>query len=514
MEINNYNDHVIGETGIVNGFNHNSQTIFFEQNYENPVIFTQPLSYNDSQTAIVRIEDIQSDRFTAFVQEPNNLDGQHDNESFSYLVVEEGAWELDNGTLLEVGTVSTDLPGFKHWSDHYRNVGFAQNFTETPLVFSQVQTNNDSDFVVTRQKNTSTRGFEITMQEEEALALIDSDHGTETLGWLAISPGSGDWNQNQYQAGTTGNQVNHDWHTIEFENSFAQSPVFLASIDTYNGTETSGLRLSNLSNNQVDLKIEEDTSQDLETYHTTEEVNFLAIESNSLLSGSQSDQTFYYSSAQKDFIHIGANIQPWIPGSYYSTVWTSNDFNGNFQRQITGDGEYSQVNIDVETGGFDTGMERINNQVRVDELDSQVKVSSTIDVNLDGSGFWWAGPKLWINYPNQDKYENYVVENASTSPSEYHETFTNKSTSRYLGETTHDGSVYKHYYNEHNTWVQFWAVRQDYRSTGSVSLKPILNMWRGNGLPNEYLNNARANVETYGEIAGTVDMSQIDITMY
>ena len=124
MVVNSSIDQVIGETGIVSQFDHNSQTIFFDHNYDNPVIFTQPLSYNGSQPAIVRIEDIQSDRFTAFLQEPRNLDGKHGKESFSYIVLEQGTWQLEDDTVLEVGTVNTDLLAPNGWE----NIDFTNDF--------------------------------------------------------------------------------------------------------------------------------------------------------------------------------------------------------------------------------------------------------------------------------------------------------------------------------------------------------------------------------------------------
>lgn len=279
MEISTSTDRIIGETGIVNNFNHDSQTILFDHNYVNPVIFAQPLSYNGHQTAIVRIEDVQQDRFTAFVQEPGNLDGKHLNESFSYLVMEMGTWQLEDSTVIEVGTVDTNLLAPNGWE----NISYASDFTEDPLIFSQVQTDNDSDFVRTRQRNASNSGFQLAMEEEEAYG--NSGHKNETVGWLAISAGTGSWGQNSYQAGQTGNSVTDNWHTINFENSFAQPPAFLASVATYDGPDSSGLRYSNLNGDRVRIKIEEDTSKDGETNHTTEVVNFLAISGQDFLRG-------------------------------------------------------------------------------------------------------------------------------------------------------------------------------------------------------------------------------------
>ena len=281
--LNSTADRIIGETGVVNQFDHSSQTIFFDHNYDNPVIFAQPLSYNGPQSAIVRIEDVQSDRFTAFLQEPRNLDGKHTRESFSYVVLEQGTWELEDDTVLEVGAVNTDLLAPNGWKD----VDFTNDFTRNPVVFSQVQTDNGRDFVRTRQRNTNADGFQLTMEEEEAFN--NSGHNQETVGWLAISAGSGNWSQNNYKVGTTGDSFDHNWNTIDFGRTFSQSPqppVFLASIATYDGSDPSGLRYSQLSNDEVKIKIEEDTTKDKETKHTTEVVSFLALAGNNPLRGS------------------------------------------------------------------------------------------------------------------------------------------------------------------------------------------------------------------------------------
>ena len=279
MEINTFTDNIIGETGIVDNINHNSQTILFDNNYNNPVVFAQPLSYNGGQAAIVRIEDIQADRFTASIQEPSNLDGKHKKESFSYIVLEKGTWQLEDDTLLEVDTINTNLLSSKGW----KNIDFTNDFADDPLVFSQVQTDNGKDLVHTRQKNTDISGFQIAMQKEEARN--NSSHASETVGWFALTAGNGNWSQNNYLAGKTGNSVNHNWHTIDFKNNFSQPPIFLASIATYNGSDPSGLRYSNSNSDRVKLKIEEDTSKDAEIIHVNEAVNFLAIAGNNSLHG-------------------------------------------------------------------------------------------------------------------------------------------------------------------------------------------------------------------------------------
>ena len=261
----------IGEFGRVDNFDHNSQTIQLEHNFENPVVFALPLSRNGGDPSVVRITDIQSDSFTAYLQEAEYRDGSHGKESFSYMVLEAGTWELDNGALLEVGTVDTNKTTKQGWE----KINFDADFAKLPVVLSQVQTNLDDEFVRTRQYKTSVDGFRLSMEEEEALR--NSGHGQETVGWLAIDGGVGDLGDIQYQAGHTGRRVNHNSAQINFKQEFASKPSLFASLASFYGGDAAGLRYQSLSPTQTTIMLEEDQSRDSEIGHTKENVDFLAI---------------------------------------------------------------------------------------------------------------------------------------------------------------------------------------------------------------------------------------------
>ncbi|MEL7407076.1 MAG: CARDB domain-containing protein [Cyanobacteria bacterium J06558_2] len=187
----------IGEFGQVSNFNHLRQTIEFNHSYDNPVVFALPLSRHGGDPATVRITNLESDRFTAYLQEPEYKDGWHVTENFSYLVLEAGDWVLEDGTLLEVGTVDTRKLTTQGWE----NLDFDLDFESTPAILSQVQTYNGNQFVRTRQRRASVDGFLLSMEEEEALKY--SGHLTETVGWLAIETGTGVLGELEYQAGHT-----------------------------------------------------------------------------------------------------------------------------------------------------------------------------------------------------------------------------------------------------------------------------------------------------------------------
>lgn len=271
----------IAEVGRITNINQNLQTITLKNDYVNPVVFAQPLSFKASDPAIVRITNINTtnDTLSFYLQEPKYRDGTHVNESFSYMVVEAGTWKLANGTLLEVGKLNTNQVSASGW----QNISFNHNFTTTPVVLSQVQSNNDTQFVRTRQRNANADGFSITLEEEEAL--MKSGHGTESVGWLAISSSSGQWDGLNYQARNTGNAVNHNWYKTN-STPYKTTPNLLGSIASYNDLDPVGLRYREVlgtTGRTIQVKLEEDKSFDTELRHATEQVNLLTIEGSGIL---------------------------------------------------------------------------------------------------------------------------------------------------------------------------------------------------------------------------------------
>ena len=158
---------VIAQVGDITNLDHNSQTIVFEQNFINPVIFAQPLSYNGGDASTVRITDIKGDRFSVQLQETtlinqNTHSGLHTQESSGFLVFEKGIWELSDGTIIEVGIITTDATTISAWE----SITFTNDFDNAPIVLTQVQTNNDGSFVQTRQRNITENGFQLALEEE------------------------------------------------------------------------------------------------------------------------------------------------------------------------------------------------------------------------------------------------------------------------------------------------------------------------------------------------------------
>ena len=205
-----------------------------------------------------------------------------------------------------------------------------------------------------------------------------------------------------------------------------------------------------------------------------------------------------------------------------SPAWVSDAFSGTHSRQFQEDILTFSVEQTHREGGLDVGLsDIILAPAIVAQLPDDVRVCSAYDVSLSGEGRWWAGPKISVNWQGDesakqngdDWYENYVVEVASTSASELHDILTDDYFNpEILPDTIWAGSTYRNYKIRFHDWWQFWSVRQEYRSAGTLNIKPILQFWSGHGLPEtRRFDGVKANIETYGPIKGSGRLA-IDVT--
>ncbi|WP_227355438.1 DsbA family protein [Haladaptatus salinisoli] len=232
--------------------------------YDSPTAIATSLSYNGNHPTHVRLRNVGSDRFDAALEEWDYKDGWHTQETFGYAVLESGTHSLD-GVSAEAGRVTTDHT--------FRSLEFGANFSATPVVFSQPQSYRGSHAVVTRHRNVSTSGMSVRLQEQESYGA----HTTESVGYLAVEEGRGTLGGAAFEAGRTPESVTHGWHRISFDGSYS-NPRFVADVQTYKGWNTSAVRYRNLSSSGVEVRIEEERSDDDEVTHRGESVGYLVFD--------------------------------------------------------------------------------------------------------------------------------------------------------------------------------------------------------------------------------------------
>ena len=147
-------------------------------------------------------------------------------------------------------------------------------FQTVPVVLTTISSINEEDAVTGRVRKLSRNGFEFKLSEQEGNRFV---HAYETVGYIAWEPGAGAIDQIQYEVGKTDNSITDQWHAINFQSQFTESPLFLANMQSYDSGENSTVRYQNLTATDVFITIEEETSKDNETVHKTESVGYMTF---------------------------------------------------------------------------------------------------------------------------------------------------------------------------------------------------------------------------------------------
>lgn len=240
------------------------QTFSLSNSYDAPVVLAKPPSFAGTHPCHTRLRNVTDAGFECRIEEWEYLDGGHYEETVGSLAVESGTHTLADGTTVAVGRVVTD--------DSWVSVTFDRSFSVAPVVVTQAQTGRGGDSIVTRIRNVSTDGFEVRLQEEET----GGAHYHETIGYVAIEPGTGSIDGTPFEATVVPDTVHDDWAGLTFERQYTD-PVFVAGVGSFDGPNTCGLRYRNLTETGVEVKIEEEQSADDETGHVTEDVGYVVL---------------------------------------------------------------------------------------------------------------------------------------------------------------------------------------------------------------------------------------------
>lgn len=261
-----------GRTSVTQSNDTEWHSVNFSSTIENAVVkmFAEDVT-GDPFT--IRVRNITDTGFEFQLDEFDYQDGSTALESISWVAVASGSHVLDNGIRLDAGFVNAT-------NNNSSSVTFNTTFT-TPVVFSQLSSDNELSAVGVRNENVSSTGFDLEMREQEANG---NAHATEQIGWIAME--SGGSAANGMLVGDTGEVVNNGTTTVNFGGTFGGTPIFLADMQSLNGGDTSYTAGNNLTSSQADVYIDEETSNDTETNHINETVGYVVLESGTYLSTS------------------------------------------------------------------------------------------------------------------------------------------------------------------------------------------------------------------------------------
>ena len=250
---------------------HRWQTVALQQTYLDPIVLASDPGLRGKQSATVRLKNISPTSFQIRLDEISSRKQRHRPELVSFLVVESGDWQLPDGTRLSAGKFKTKDSFNNKREDQY----FAAPFLQSPTLLTQIQSNRDSGWLNTRTRKINRSGFQLSVQQEEALN--DNSHRPESVGWLAIDPGTSSTGLAPMQASTSALTATDQPSSFHFEAPFAESPALIAKLSSFRGKNPSNIRITDRNNHAFTALVKEEQSSDKETKHTVEKIAYLAF---------------------------------------------------------------------------------------------------------------------------------------------------------------------------------------------------------------------------------------------
>ncbi len=231
-----------------------------------PVVVMGPPSFADPEPTTVRVRNVTPAGFEYQLDEWNYQDGAHGTETLAWIAAEPGVHDL-GGLTFEAGVRDPVLNKWKSATT------FSAAFASAPVVLPQVVTINEPTPVSIRMRNISTTEVQVKVQEEEA---EDKVHANEIMHYIAVSPGTGVVNGKTISAGNTGQTVGGTFSTHGFGASFP-SPLFFGAAQGWASGDPATMRMTGLTDSQVQILLQEETSADAETNLSLDNVGWLVI---------------------------------------------------------------------------------------------------------------------------------------------------------------------------------------------------------------------------------------------
>ncbi|HSI62850.1 MAG TPA: thrombospondin type 3 repeat-containing protein, partial [Candidatus Saccharimonadia bacterium] len=230
-----------------------------------PVVVLGTPTQGDTQQLTTRVRNVTTTGFEYQLDEWDYLDGIHGSETFSYLALEPGVHTI-GGVVWHAGrTAAVTRAG--------QTVAFTSSFAAAPVVLAQVESTANTKALSTRVSLATTTNFNLKLitQESDTAALSG-----ESVGWIAIAPGTGTVNGASFVVARTGVNVTQAWKAITFGGSHRQ-PAFFSQGQTVNGVDPFTIRQRNLTTTGVEIFLEEEQSAGTEINHGAEDVGYLVL---------------------------------------------------------------------------------------------------------------------------------------------------------------------------------------------------------------------------------------------
>lgn len=236
---------------------HNWKSIVFSTPFlEKPIIFGEVTSEVGGQMANFDVRNLTRNGFEFRLDEDAFLhDLWHPIETVNWVAIPYTHPARNTGNVIIHHNVA--------------EITFTKVFEETPVLFTNIVSENGTDTVDADILFINEAGFKVRL-EEDRYGRWDGIHANESVNWLAGKTGI----NNGIEIGKT--VINDSWQEISTLGTYSD-PHFFASIQTENGDNTSAPDIKNVSGDWF-VRVEEDTRLGWDGLHTNEEVGWMIFD--------------------------------------------------------------------------------------------------------------------------------------------------------------------------------------------------------------------------------------------
>ena len=238
--------------------------VFFPQAFSQiPVVVMGPPSFNGGDPLTVAVRNISETGFEFQLDEWDYLNQAHIEESIAWLALPTGSYTLHG---LKV-SAELGLPV----DNRLQEVRFAEPFNSAPVIFAQRTSYQEPYAAAVRLRNVTEERFDIQLQQQESNQIASGEPQLEQVSYIAVEPGSS--NRLAFDVIRAEDDFTHRFKSLASVNATA-SDLLLAAVQTRNGGDPIALRYRWSPEEGLQVKLEEERSNDLEVKHIGESLAY------------------------------------------------------------------------------------------------------------------------------------------------------------------------------------------------------------------------------------------------
>jgi len=264
-----------GEVGEVSA-DENYTTVNLTNTYTSPVIVSTPVENAEDDEISTRIRNVAANSFD--IRSHNPSENGFTANTIYYLVVEEGQFETTDGVLVEAHTYNETRSIGRSGGGSFSTLTFSHSYSSAPVVFSQVMSINDTDWITETLRNGNQNTIQSSMERAE---VSSSAHGAETMGWIALETDQiGSINGIPYETLTSGDIVTgytQGGISTDFSQTFSSAPLVISDQRKRDGNNGGWVTIKSVTTSNFTQYVDEDQVGDSERSHTTEDTSIIAF---------------------------------------------------------------------------------------------------------------------------------------------------------------------------------------------------------------------------------------------